>query len=67
MPNQYITTKNMTKVRVRLNNSLMVSDSGKKITGTLIDFMIPEELIILPTDWLIMLEKKNQNTRPEVA
>jgi hypothetical protein len=42
--------KNITKVRVRLNNSLIVSDKGKKITGTLMDLIIPVELIILPMD-----------------
>ena len=42
--------KNITNVRVRLNNSLMVSDNGKKITGTLIDLIMPVELIRLPID-----------------
>jgi hypothetical protein len=49
--------KKTTSVRQRLNNSLMVSDNGKNMTGTLIDLMMPVELMILAIDWLVTLEK----------
>ena len=50
IPNQYMTMKNIINVRLRLNSSLIVSDSGKKITGTLMDLIMPVELMMLPID-----------------
>jgi hypothetical protein len=56
-----------TNVSTKLNSSLMISDNGKNTTGTFSALMIPAELIILPIDWLVTLEKKNQKISPEVA
>jgi hypothetical protein len=66
-PNHCIITKNTTSVNKRLKSSPMVSDSGKKKAGISRDFNRPDELTMLPTDWPVTLEKKNQSTNPEVT
>lgn len=53
-------------VRRKLNNSLMISEIGNRRTGILSDFISPEDPMILPMDWLVMLEKKNQKISPEL-
>ena len=49
-PNQCMAIRNTTKVSTKLKSSLMASDSGKKIVGTLIDLIMPLEFMILFTD-----------------
>ena len=66
IPNQCITTRNTKIVRIKLNNSLNISDNGKNKTGIFNDLINPAELIILPTDWLVTFEKKNQNIRDDM-
>lgn len=48
IPNQYMAIRNTNKVSSKLNNSLMISDNGKNIVGTLIDLMMPTDPIMLP-------------------
>ena len=67
MPHQYIMTKKTKMVSSRLNSSLIVSDSGKKYAGMLSALSSPADPTILPTDWPVTFEKKNQSISPEVT
>jgi len=62
-----MTITKTTNVSIRLNNSLSISDRGKNNEGIFKDLISPEEPTIFPTLWLVTLEKKNHNIRPEVA
>lgn len=62
---KYISIRKTIKVRSRLNNSLSVSDNGKKYAGILSDFNNPAEPTILPTACPVTFEKKNQSINPE--
>lgn len=66
-PAQFIIIMKTNMVRKRLNISPKTSDSGKKKEGIFNAFINPEEPIILATDWLVELEKKNQKIRPDVT
>ena len=67
MPNQYIIIRKTIRVSTKLNNSPIISDKGNCIAGILSDFINPAEPIMLPIDWFVTLEKKNQKIRPDVA
>ena len=66
-PYQCIIITKTIRVSDRLNNSLSISESGKKNGGIFSDFKMPAELTIFPTDCPETFAKKNQSTRPEVA
>jgi hypothetical protein len=54
-------------VSEKLNNSLNISERGKKTTGTFSDLINPEDPIMLPIAWLVTLEKKNQKISPALV
>ena len=51
----------------KLNNSLNISESGKRKDGIFNDFNNPAELTMLPMDCPVTFEKKNQRTSPDVV
>jgi hypothetical protein len=50
IPNQFIIIRNTIIVKNKLNNSLRISESGKKYAGIFIALRSPDEPTILPTD-----------------
>jgi hypothetical protein len=50
IPNQFIMIRNTIIVKNKLNNSLSISERGKKYAGMLIALSSPDEPTILPTD-----------------
>ena len=67
IPNHFMIITKIIRESRRLNNSLNISESGKKIAGILNDFSKPADPTIFPTVWLVILEKKNHNNSPDVA
>lgn len=50
IPNQFIIMRNTIIVKNKLNNSLSISERGKKYAGILIALSSPDEPTMLPTD-----------------
>ena len=63
-PNININAVNGINVNPRFISEATCAESGKAITGTFIDFKTPELFIIDSIIWIVLVEKKIQNTNP---
>ncbi len=66
-PNQCMSRVKTIRESSRLNNSLSISDNGKKTEGIFRDFNKPADPIIFPTLWPVTFAKKNHSIRPDMA